>query len=80
MLVLHINGWSTKFFLISPLIRKMMEVYVDNMIAKSIKETNHVRDLEETFKILKSYAMKVNPKKCKFSVRSEKFLGCMIDH
>ena len=38
-----------------------------------------MRDLEETFKILRHYVMKLNPKKCTFGVRSEKFLGCMID-
>jgi len=56
-----------------------MEVYMDDMITKSINEVNNVRDLEETFKILKSYAMKLNPKKCPFGVRSGKFLGHMID-
>jgi len=55
-----------------------MEMYVDNMITKSIKEANHVRDLEETFKILRSYIMKLNPKKCTFGVRSKKFVGYII--
>jgi len=43
-----------------------MEVYVDDIITKSIKEANHVRNLEETFKILWSCALKLNPKKCSF--------------
>ena len=55
-----------------------MEMYVDNMITKNIKEANHVRDLEETFKILRSYIMKLNPKKCTFGVRSKKFVGYII--
>ena len=55
-------------------IEKTMEVYVDDMITKSVKEIDHVRDLEETFKLLRSYAMKLNPKKCTFGVRSGKFL------
>jgi len=61
------------------LIVKMMEVYVNDMITKGIKEANHVQDVEETFKILKSYAIKLNPKKCTSSVRLGKFLRCMID-
>jgi len=56
-----------------------MEVYVDDMITKSAKEADHVRELQETFKILQSYAKKLNPKKCTFGVRSGKFWGYMID-
>jgi len=56
-----------------------MEVYADDMITKSVREADHVRDLEETFKILRSYAMKVNPRKCTFGVRSSEFLRYMID-
>jgi len=52
---------------------------VDDMITKSAKEADHVRELQETFKILQSYAKKLNPKKCTFGVRSGKFWGYMID-
>jgi len=52
-----------------PLIGKTMEVYVDDMITKSIKEVDHAQDLEETFKLLRTYVMKLNPKKCTFGVR-----------
>jgi len=61
------------------LIGKMMEVYVDDMITKSVKETDHVRDLEQTFKLLQTYVMKLNPKKCIFRVQSGKFLRYMIN-
>ena len=47
-------------------IANTMEVYVDDMITKSAKEVDHVRDLDKTFKILRSYPMKINPKKCTF--------------
>jgi len=46
-----------------------MEVYVDDMITKSVKEVDHVQDSEETFKLLRTYVMKLNPKKCTFGVR-----------
>ena len=52
-----------------PLIGKTMEVYVDNMITKSVKEGDHTLDLKETFKLLWTYLMKLNPKKCTFGVR-----------
>jgi len=62
-----------------PLIGKTMEVYVDDMITKSVEENDHAQDLEETFKLLRAYVMKLNPKKCSFGVKSGKFLGYMID-
>ncbi|KAL5736657.1 hypothetical protein ACOSQ2_031445 [Xanthoceras sorbifolium] len=42
-------------------IGKMMEMYVDNMLVKSIKATNHIKHLEEMFQVLKRYQMKLNP-------------------
>lgn len=50
-----------------------MEVYIDDMVVKSKNATNHVRDLAETFDILKAYNMKLKPSKCNFVVSSRKF-------
>jgi len=58
---------------------RTMEVYVDDMVTRSVKENDHPRDLEETFRLLRTYVMKLNPKKCTFGVKSGKFLGYMID-
>ncbi|KAL2245842.1 UNVERIFIED_CONTAM: Transposon Tf2-11 polyprotein [Sesamum indicum] len=55
-----------------------MKVYIDNMLVKSVKEQDHVTDLEECFQILKAFGMKLNPAKCTFGVRGRKFLGYMI--
>ncbi|XP_011102020.1 uncharacterized protein LOC105180058 [Sesamum indicum] len=55
-----------------------MEVYIDDMLVKSVKEQDHVKDLEECFQILKAFGMKLNPAKCTFGVRGGKFLGYMI--
>jgi len=62
-----------------PLVGRTMEVYVDDMITKSVKENDHARDLEETFRLLRTYVMKLYPKNCTFGVKSGKFLGYMID-
>lgn len=37
-----------------------------------------ISDLEETFSTLRQYNMKLNPKKCIFGVKSEKFLGYIV--
>ncbi|XP_012856903.1 PREDICTED: uncharacterized protein LOC105976155 [Erythranthe guttata] len=55
-----------------------MEVYIDDMLVKSTKAENHLKDLEECFAILREYKMKLNPSKCSFGVKGGKFLGYMI--
>lgn len=57
---------------------KNLEVYVDDMLVKSTKAATHLRDLEETFRTLRRYGMKLNPGKCAFGVRAGKFLGYMV--
>ena len=43
-----------------------MEVYIDDMLVKSVKAELRVAHLAESFKILKGYNMKLNPTKCTF--------------
>ena len=43
-----------------------MEVYVDDMLVKSLDEGSHLDDLQETFETLRRYKMKLNPSKCAF--------------
>ena len=55
-------------------IRRNVQVYIDDMLVKSLRED----DLQETFDILRSYKMKLNPSKCVFGVTVGKFLGFMV--
>ena len=59
-------------------IGKNMEVYIDDMLVKSLREDDHVEHLEECFKVLNKYQMKLNPEKCSFGVSSGKFLGYLV--
>ena len=43
-----------------------MEVYIDDMLVKSVKAELHITHLAEAFQVLKSYNMKLNPAKCAF--------------
>ncbi|KAL0437552.1 UNVERIFIED_CONTAM: Retrovirus-related Pol polyprotein from transposon [Sesamum radiatum] len=61
-----------------PQIGRNVEVYADNMLVKSKKGEEHVKDLEETFSILRQYKLKLNPAKCAFRVRGGRFLGFMV--
>jgi hypothetical protein len=59
-------------------IGRNMEVYVDDILVKSILSIDHVSDLQEAFRILKQYRMKLNPAKCAFGVFLGKFLSFMV--
>ena len=63
-----------------PQIGRNVEVYVDDMLVKSLDEGKHLDDLQETFNTLRRYIMKLNPSKCAFEVASGKFLGFMVSH
>ncbi|KAL0428065.1 UNVERIFIED_CONTAM: hypothetical protein Slati_2981300 [Sesamum latifolium] len=61
-----------------PQIGRNVEVYVDDMLIKSKKAADHVKDLEETFSVLRKYKLKLNPAKCAFGVQGGRFLGFMV--
>ena len=54
------------------------QVYIDDMLVKSLRENDHLDDFQETFDTLRSYNMKLNPSKCVFWVTAGKFLGFMV--
>ena len=60
-------------------ISKTIEVYVDDMLVKSKVASDHVAHLIDTFNILQTYRMKLNPLKRAFSVASRKFHGFMVN-
>ena len=55
-----------------------VQVYVDDMLVKSLRKNDHLDDLQETFDTFQSYNMKLNPSKCVFRVIAGKFLGFMV--
>ncbi|GFZ19982.1 hypothetical protein Acr_28g0006870 [Actinidia rufa] len=55
-----------------------MEVYIDDMLVKSLQAHNHIAHLEEAFDILRRHRMMLNPSKCIFGVSSGKFLGFLV--
>ena len=66
----------TKIF--RPLMGKTIEVYIDDMLVKSNERPDHTKHLQETFELLHTYGMKLNPLKYAFGVSSSKFLGFMV--
>ncbi|KAG7556989.1 Reverse transcriptase domain [Arabidopsis suecica] len=61
-------------------LEKMMEVYIDDMLVKSLEENDHVAHLRDCFRQLNQHNMKLNPAKCHFAVKSGEFLGYLVTH
>ena len=66
----------TKMF--RPLLGKTMEVYIDDMLIKSKKRSDHANHLQQAFDLLRTYGMKLNPTKCAFGVNEGRFLDFMM--
>lgn len=59
-------------------IGRNVEVYVDDMLVKSLQAKQHLSDLNETFQTLRKHKMKLNPSKCTFGVLAGKFLRFIV--
>ena len=55
-------------------------VYIDDMVVKSKRVSEHVEDLEIIFAILREHKLRLNASKCSFGIGSRKFLGYMVTH
>ena len=66
----------TKIF--KPLIGHSVEVYIDDIVVKSKTREQHILHLQQVFRLLRKYGMKLNPSKCAFGVSAGKFLGFMV--
>ena len=62
------------------MLHKNVKCYVDDLVVKSRKREDHLRDLRRVFDKLRRYQLKMNPLKCAFSVIFGKFLGFFVWH
>jgi len=58
--------------------RKEIEVYVNDMIAKSGSKEEHLINLRKLFGRLRKFKLRLNPAKCTFGVKSRKLLGFIV--
>ena len=59
-------------------IGRNVHVYVDDIAVMSRKQADLLEDLRETFDNLRTYRMKLNPKKCVFGVPAGKLFGFIV--
>jgi len=80
LLVILLDGASKEVVMpsLKPLLRKSVEVYVDDIVVKSPNPTQHALDLTNVFNAIPKYNLRLNPKKCTFRVDGGKFLGFML--
>jgi len=64
--------------ILTPMLGRNVQAYVDDMVVTSKEKKQHVIDLEELFTTIGKYNMKLNPEKCVFGVEAGKFLGFML--
>ena len=72
--------WAMVVALFHDMMHKEIEVYVDDMMAKSKTEEEHLVNLWKLFKMLCKYRLRLNPAKCTFRVKSGNLLGLIISH
>ena len=64
--------------LLHDIMHKEIEVYVDDLIAKSKTKGEHLVNLRKLFERLRKYRLRLNPTKCTFGVKSGKLLDFIV--
>jgi hypothetical protein len=59
-------------------ISKNLLTYVDDIVIKSKKRGDHIKDLQETFTNMRKTNLKLNPEKYTFRVQKGKILACIV--
>ncbi|XP_065860901.1 uncharacterized protein [Euphorbia lathyris] len=60
------------------MMHKEMEVYVDDMVAKSRANEDHMVVLRKVFERLRKFQIRLNPSKCVFGITSGNLLGFIV--
>ena len=60
------------------LIGNTMEVYIEDMLVKSLDCSDHVKHLREAFTLLRKFNVKFNPEKYTYKVAFGKFLRYLV--
>jgi hypothetical protein len=60
------------------LLRVLMEVYIDDVVVKSVGFKEHMADIKLSLERMKKYGVWMNPLKCAFGVTTGRFLGFIV--
>ena len=60
------------------LIGNIMEVYINDVVVKSMVVKSHLSNLKQAFNRIRKHGLKMNPLKCAFGVSAGNFLGFLM--
>jgi hypothetical protein len=56
----------------------LMEIYIDDVVVKSVGFKEHMTNLKLSLERMKKYGLRMNPLKCTFGVTSGRFLWFLV--
>jgi len=65
-------------YIFHKLIRRIVEIYINDVVVKSKGYKGHLAVLLETLECTRKHGLKMNPNKCAFGVSVGQFLGFMV--
>ncbi|KAK1677345.1 hypothetical protein QYE76_038193 [Lolium multiflorum] len=65
-------------YIFHDLIGKLVEIYIDNVVVKSVSTEGHLDDLRRVLDRTRKFGLRMNPKKCAFGVTAGQFLGFLV--
>jgi hypothetical protein len=65
-------------YIFRELIVKIVEIYIDDVVIKSLNHESHLNDVRKTLECTRNNGLKMNPNKCAFGVSAGEFLGFLV--
>jgi hypothetical protein len=65
-------------YIFHELIGKTVEIYIDDVVIKSLDHESHLADVRKTLECTRKHGLKMNPNKCAFGVSAGEFLGFLV--
>jgi hypothetical protein len=65
-------------YIFHELIGKIVEIYIDDVMIKSLDHESHLADVRKTLECTRKHGLKMNSNKCAFGVSAGEFLGFLV--
>jgi hypothetical protein len=65
-------------YIFHDLIGKLAEIYIDDVVVKSMSVEGHLGDLRQVLERTRRFRLRINLKKCAFGVSAGQFLGFLV--
>jgi hypothetical protein len=65
-------------YIFHELIGKIVEIYIDDVVIKSLNHDSHLEDVKRTLECTRKHGLKINPNKCAFGVSAGEVLRFLV--